>query len=204
MNSLRSWMENTFGAAPSRWGTGFRSENQRGTSLISVFFSSSCSRWATGSTPTRVQAGCSTFPTERFSRRHWQITRGGSSSYGRRFPSWSHSRAIGRRPRKSSSRSPNGRAAGRFPIYFRKLNPIVYTTVKDSGVLLTMRYLVAPKDRRGIRQGMWEDTLREFANHSDIDLAYPTIRRYNNFLESNPAVRIETPVEEKAPKAEEH
>ncbi len=75
------------------------------------------------------------------------------------------------------------KAASRFLIYFKKLTPIVYTTVKESGVLLTIRYLVEPKKRRGYNEAMWEDILREFAQHDDIDFAYPTQRFYTDTME---------------------
>jgi small-conductance mechanosensitive channel len=70
-------------------------------------------------------------------------------------------------------------AASRFMISVGELSPTVYTTVKDSGVLLTVRYLVEPENRRAINEAVWEDVLRQFAEHSDIDLAYPTQRFFN-------------------------
>jgi small-conductance mechanosensitive channel len=70
------------------------------------------------------------------------------------------------------------RAAMKYLIYFNKLTPIVYTAVKDSGVMLTMRYIVKPRQRRTSSQEVWEALLREFAKHDDIALAYPTTRFY--------------------------
>ncbi|MEZ4521759.1 MAG: mechanosensitive ion channel family protein [Thermomicrobiales bacterium] len=61
--------------------------------------------------------------------------------------------------------------------------PAVYTSVLDSGVLLTMRYTVPPSQRRGLAERIWESVLRDFADHPDIDFAYPTTRFYNNRLE---------------------
>ncbi len=58
--------------------------------------------------------------------------------------------------------------------------PIVYTTVKDGGVLLTIRYLVDPCQRRTTEQQMWEATLDAFAKVDNIKLAYPTTRFYSN------------------------
>ncbi len=69
-------------------------------------------------------------------------------------------------------------AASRFMISIGDMSPVVYTTVKDSGVLLTVRYLVEPEKRRAINEAVWEDILRHFARHPDIDLAYPTQRFY--------------------------
>ena len=74
-------------------------------------------------------------------------------------------------------------ASKRFMIFYTKLTPIVYTSVRDSGVLLTIRYLCDPKKRRASEQLLWEDILNEFSKSSDIDFAYPTQRFYNNFNE---------------------
>jgi small-conductance mechanosensitive channel len=74
-------------------------------------------------------------------------------------------------------------AARTFLIFYNKLTPIVYTTVKDSGVLLTLRYMCGPRERRSIEEKIWEDILIKFAECDDIDFAYPTQRFYNNATE---------------------
>ena len=74
-------------------------------------------------------------------------------------------------------------AARTFLIFYNKLTPIVYTTVKDSGVLLTLRYMCGPRERRSIEEKIWEDILNKFAECDDIDFAYPTQRFYNNSTE---------------------
>ncbi len=61
---------------------------------------------------------------------------------------------------------------------FSKLTPTVYTSVRNNGILLTMRYLCLPKNRRGSEQVIWEEVLRAFAKASDIHFAYPTQRIY--------------------------
>ncbi len=71
-------------------------------------------------------------------------------------------------------------AAKKFLIFYTKLTPIVYTSVKDSGVMLTMRYMCSPRERRITEEKIWEDVLKEFAKHKDIDFAYPTQRFYDN------------------------
>jgi small-conductance mechanosensitive channel len=81
------------------------------------------------------------------------------------------------------------RAARRFMIFYTKLTPTVYTTVKDSGVLLTIRYLCEPRRRRGSEEAIWEDILTEFAGCADIDFAYPTRRFYDSLLEKKSANR---------------
>ena len=70
-------------------------------------------------------------------------------------------------------------AASRYLIYSGKVTPIVYTTVRDSGILLTVRYMTKPKTRRGTEQQLWEQILERFAAHDDIELAYPTVRYYD-------------------------
>ncbi len=70
------------------------------------------------------------------------------------------------------------RAAEKYFIFYGALTPIVYTTVKDSGVLLTMRYLVNPRQRRSTEQQIWESALDAFDDEDDIELAYPTTRFY--------------------------
>jgi small-conductance mechanosensitive channel len=72
------------------------------------------------------------------------------------------------------------RAASRYLIYSGKVTPIVYTTVRDSGVLLTVRYMTKPKTRRGTEEQLWEQILERFAENHDIELAYPTIRYYDH------------------------
>ena len=71
------------------------------------------------------------------------------------------------------------RAASHYLIYSGKVTPIVYTTVRDSGVLLTVRYMTKPKTRRGTEQQLWEQILERFAEHDDVQLAYPTIRYHD-------------------------
>lgn len=75
-------------------------------------------------------------------------------------------------------------SAKKYMIIYKNLTPIVYTSVKDSGVMLSMRYLVSPRQRRGSEEGIWEAILDAFAKHANIDFAYPTQRFYNNNLES--------------------
>lgn len=68
------------------------------------------------------------------------------------------------------------KASKRYMIHYKKLTPIVYTSVKDSGVQLSIRYLCKPRKRRTSVQELWETILKEFAHHEDIDLAYSTQR----------------------------
>ena len=80
-------------------------------------------------------------------------------------------------------------ASKRYMIFYKSLTPIVYTSVKDCGVMLTLRYLINPRHRRGSEEAVWEDILNNFSKCSDIDFAYPTQRFYNNALEGKTDAR---------------
>jgi small-conductance mechanosensitive channel len=82
-------------------------------------------------------------------------------------------------------------ASRQYFINYKKLTPIVYTSVVDFGVRLTIRYLIEPRRRRGTEHAIWEDVLTEFAKCPDVDLAYPTIRQYRNYLEGKDALRAQ-------------
>ena len=77
----------------------------------------------------------------------------------------------------------------KFMILYSNLTPTVYTSVADNGVVLTPRYLCEPRKRRVTEQAIWEDVLREFANHDDIDFAYPTSRRFDHVAEGKPGAK---------------
>ncbi|MEJ2348207.1 MAG: mechanosensitive ion channel family protein [Anaerolineales bacterium] len=70
-------------------------------------------------------------------------------------------------------------AAKRYMLHYGTLTSIVYTSVKASGVLLTIRYLCEPRKRRDSTQTVWEAILEVFGQHADIDFAYPTQRFYD-------------------------
>ncbi len=69
-------------------------------------------------------------------------------------------------------------ASKNYMIYYKHLTPIVYTTVKESGIQLTMRYLCNPRRRRGSENEIWEKVLIQFNEQKDIEFAYPTTRFY--------------------------
>ena len=75
-------------------------------------------------------------------------------------------------------------ASKKFMIFYQTFTPTVYTSVKDSGVLLTIRYLCRPRERRGSTQAIWEDVLDKFAAVPEIDFAYPTRRFFDHAAES--------------------
>ena len=92
-----------------------------------------------------------------------------------------------------------GRKPGkRFVISYGNVTPTVYTKAASSGVLLTLRYLIPPRQQRNSEEKIWEAILRAFAQHVDIDFAYETQREYIHWREGKPALerqrqRADTP-----------
>jgi small-conductance mechanosensitive channel len=74
-------------------------------------------------------------------------------------------------------------ATKKYLITYMHLTPVVYTSVKDSGILLTIRYLCDVRKRRTSEHDIWEDILKEFAKNKDVEFAYPTTRFFNQHLE---------------------
>jgi small-conductance mechanosensitive channel len=68
------------------------------------------------------------------------------------------------------------RAAQEFLIFYSKLTPAVYTTVREWGVELTLRYLVEPRRVRGSEHEIWEAILDAMAREERVDFAYNTTR----------------------------
>jgi len=77
-------------------------------------------------------------------------------------------------------------ASRKYMIFYQHLTPIVWTSVADSGVVLTMRYICEPRRRRSRSNAIWEDVLDAFASEAAIDFAYPTTRFYSNSTEGKP------------------
>ncbi|MGB3464779.1 MAG: mechanosensitive ion channel family protein [Cyclobacteriaceae bacterium] len=68
------------------------------------------------------------------------------------------------------------KASKRYMIYYNNLTPTIYTSVKDSGIQLSMRYLCNPKKRRVTEHEIWEDVLDGFEGSDLYHFAYPTSR----------------------------
>lgn len=77
----------------------------------------------------------------------------------------------------------------RFLIHFTKLTPMVYTSVEEDGVILTIRYLCHPRRRRGTAHELWEAVLDAFEEHEDIAFGYRTQRLFLNPLEGKQDAR---------------
>ena len=66
----------------------------------------------------------------------------------------------------------------RYHIKVGALTPIVYMSVRDSGVLFTGRFLVPARQQRDVDQAIWTSILDAIDEELDIELAYPTVRTY--------------------------
>ena len=71
------------------------------------------------------------------------------------------------------------KAKRKYYVQYHNLTPTVYTTIKENGVMLTLRYLCHPKMRRNSEQLAIEEILLLFAKCNDIHFAYPTTRFYD-------------------------
>ena len=96
------------------------------------------------------------------------------------------------------------KAAQKYMIFYSKLTPVVYTSVQDSGILLTIRYLTAPRDRRTSSEKIWEEILHEFERCDDIDFAYPTQRFFHNPVEGKPGGRAAVEAQPNTPLGAQH
>lgn len=81
--------------------------------------------------------------------------------------------------------------ARRYHIRMGTLSPTVYLSVRDSGVLLTGRYLVESRSRRGVSQDVWKAILAAFRAEPTIELAYPTFRITGTDGGTPPAADVE-------------
>ena len=61
--------------------------------------------------------------------------------------------------------------------------PSVWTTATERGVLLTVRYLCKPRERRSSASSIWERALDAFAALPNVHLAYPTTRFFDHAAE---------------------
>ncbi|HHS12583.1 MAG TPA: mechanosensitive ion channel family protein [bacterium] len=68
------------------------------------------------------------------------------------------------------------RMSREYLIYYRKFTPIVYTSIQDSGVKLTLRYLTDARKRRSTENIISGKVIKAFKETADVDFAYTTYR----------------------------
>ena len=75
-------------------------------------------------------------------------------------------------------------ASEKFMIFNARLEPTVYTSIDNqNSITLTIRYMSSYRNRRGTSEKIYEEILEKFANHEDIEFAYPTYRIYDKATE---------------------
>ncbi len=80
--------------------------------------------------------------------------------------------------------------------------PVVFTSVANDGVVLTLRVLCDVRAARITEERIWEDVLTAVGGWDDVDFAYPTTRFYDNRREGKPAARAPlSPLETGVPPA---
>jgi len=75
-----------------------------------------------------------------------------------------------------------------YAIHYERLQPIVYTSIADSGITLTLRHLCPVRKRRPMAHAISEAILHEILRHPKIDFAYPTSRIVRNTEEGKSAL----------------
>lgn len=71
-------------------------------------------------------------------------------------------------------------ASKEYMIFNNNPHPTVYTSINnENSITLTIRYMCAYKERRNSSEKIYEEVLERFANHTDIEFAYPTQRLYD-------------------------
>ena len=63
--------------------------------------------------------------------------------------------------------------------------PIVYTSIGQHGIRLSLRYLTHVRRRRNNRDAISRRILALFREAPDIEIAYPTTRTYRSEIDTN-------------------
>lgn len=99
-------------------------------------------------------------------------------------------------PVKSEEAAEQVRVAQRFLIHYRHFTPIVWVSLAENGVRLTLRYLCPPRQRRSTASGILEEVLRRFRAAPAVDFALPTRRFYYAPREGKPGLHPGEPPRE--------
>lgn len=65
-------------------------------------------------------------------------------------------------------------ASKKFMIFDANVEPVVYTSTNENGIVFNIRYMSYYKNRRGLKQKIWEEILSSVEKHDDIEFAYST------------------------------
>lgn len=76
-------------------------------------------------------------------------------------------------------------ASKKFMIFDAKVEPTVYTSTNQNGVVFSIRYMSYYKNKRGLKQKIWEEILSAIENNDDIEFAYSTHMLYERQIPRN-------------------
>lgn len=76
-------------------------------------------------------------------------------------------------------------ASKKFMIFDAKVEPTVYTSTNGNGIVFSIRYMSYYKNKRGLKQKIWEEILSTVEKHDDIEFAYSTHMVYEREVQKN-------------------
>ena len=81
-------------------------------------------------------------------------------------------------PDESKIRDSIRQAGNQYLIRYTHLAPATYISVRDSGVMISGRYLIGVRRRRGTSDALWRSLLQQLDQDPSVELAYPTVRTF--------------------------
>jgi small-conductance mechanosensitive channel len=69
-------------------------------------------------------------------------------------------------------------AGQQYLIRYTHVAPATYISARDSGVMVSGRYMVGVRQRRSVQDALWRSLLHAIAAEPAVELAYPTTRTY--------------------------
>jgi small-conductance mechanosensitive channel len=84
---------------------------------------------------------------------------------------------IGKAYQSSQKKAVENLDSKEYHIQLSSLTPEVYTRVREGGILLCLRYLCEPRNRRDVESRLWEEVLTRFDELGEVNLTYPTVRQ---------------------------
>jgi len=70
-------------------------------------------------------------------------------------------------------------ASNQYFLSLPSYNPTIYANITETGVRFDLRYLCHPRERRQLDTWLYEEILRVFSQHKNINFAHPTTRFYD-------------------------
>ncbi len=58
----------------------------------------------------------------------------------------------------------------KYPIFYTKLNPMIYTSIEQGRIVLTLRFMAGARNARNMQHQVYEEVLKQFSVYEDIKL----------------------------------